>query len=389
VSQMTGLMTELNGLRERREMTWSEREHGWVGTPEDPGALAGDGTTSASEYRDEPDCRPAAAYGGSQPAHGRGGVIWVTRPAGTLETFRSMESRWHDQVGAGRGGGRAGLTRRAGRAPTGGATKARCRRAHGRSSGAFLRRRPSAPLDQGQGGVRSRQTSLVPRTDPLSWKECAAHSDLTSVRHVCRLPVLAIAAAAPVPSILLLPRTLPGRPPAPVGSPRTPDLVKTSVAQVLAIVQSDADEGRGAPRCAGRQRCSISTRWDAGRWGSIRAVPGGTGGVRPPSRTSSSGRTPPLSNYVSRRSPSRASPWRPVGAGPLAPDPRPSGDRDRVPPAAERGRWAYLRRRGGRREPGLQLSEPVQPDHPGVRVAGPMDGCGIARRVRCRATQGP
>jgi len=70
-----------------------------------------------------------------------------------------------------------------------------------------------------------------------------------SVRHVCRLPVLAIAvvvalALGALPALAQNAATG-APPPAPlVGSLGPLDLVKTSVAQVLAVVQSEADDGQ-------------------------------------------------------------------------------------------------------------------------------------------------
>ena len=93
---MTGLMTELNGLRERREMTWSEGEHGWVGTPEAIlRALAGDGYEECKRETatSHPDCRPAGGVwqGVNRRTGSVAAAIWVTRPAGHALVFIQID----------------------------------------------------------------------------------------------------------------------------------------------------------------------------------------------------------------------------------------------------------------------------------------------------------
>jgi len=82
---MSGLMTGLNDLREQRLMTWSEQEHGWIGTPDAIlGALAHDGYDECKRATttSRRDCR--AAGGIWQGVNRRSGsvasAIWVTRP---------------------------------------------------------------------------------------------------------------------------------------------------------------------------------------------------------------------------------------------------------------------------------------------------------------------
>ena len=94
--QMSGLMTGLNALREQRQMTWSEGEHGWVGMP---GAIL-DALTSDGydECRREtttshPDGRSAGGvWQGVNRLTGSGAAaIWVMRPAADALVFIEID----------------------------------------------------------------------------------------------------------------------------------------------------------------------------------------------------------------------------------------------------------------------------------------------------------
>jgi hypothetical protein len=85
VAQVSGSMTELNGLLSQGRMTWSEREHGWIGTPSEIlAALVADGyeecqRETTTSHR---DCRPAGGvWQGINPSTGSvASAIWVARP---------------------------------------------------------------------------------------------------------------------------------------------------------------------------------------------------------------------------------------------------------------------------------------------------------------------
>ena len=86
MAEMNGLMTRLNDLRARRQLTWSEHGDGWIGRPaEILDALVGDGyeerqRETTTSHRDR---RPAGGLWRGVNGH-TGSVataIWVTRPA--------------------------------------------------------------------------------------------------------------------------------------------------------------------------------------------------------------------------------------------------------------------------------------------------------------------
>lgn len=94
--QMSGLMTGLNDLRERRLVRWSEHEHGWIGTPDAIlGALAHDGyeeckRATTTSHR---DCRPAGGVwqGVNRHTGSVAAAIWVTRPAAEALVFIQID----------------------------------------------------------------------------------------------------------------------------------------------------------------------------------------------------------------------------------------------------------------------------------------------------------
>jgi len=83
---MSELMTRLDGLRERGQMTWSEHEQGWIGTPgEIFDALAADGFHECKREMTSSrrDCRPVGGvWQGVNPlTNSVASLIWVARPA--------------------------------------------------------------------------------------------------------------------------------------------------------------------------------------------------------------------------------------------------------------------------------------------------------------------
>ena len=96
MSQMSGLMTGLNDLRQRKQMTWSEREHGWVGTPEAIlRALASDGYDECKRETttSRPDHRPAGGVwqGVNRRTGSVAAAIWVTRPSADALVFIQID----------------------------------------------------------------------------------------------------------------------------------------------------------------------------------------------------------------------------------------------------------------------------------------------------------
>ncbi|MBI3104991.1 MAG: hypothetical protein HYY95_05345 [Candidatus Rokubacteria bacterium] len=82
---MSGFTTELNGLREKGQMTWREREHAWVGSLEEIlHALAADGYDECKREMttSQRDCRPSGGvWQGVNPRTGSvAAAIWVARP---------------------------------------------------------------------------------------------------------------------------------------------------------------------------------------------------------------------------------------------------------------------------------------------------------------------
>jgi len=83
---MSGLMTELNELRERKHLTWSAHEDGWIGTPAAIlDALVRDGyeecqRETTTSHRDG---RPAGGLwrGVNRRTGSVASAIWVARPA--------------------------------------------------------------------------------------------------------------------------------------------------------------------------------------------------------------------------------------------------------------------------------------------------------------------
>jgi hypothetical protein len=89
---MSGLMTSLNELRELGQMTWSEPEQGWMGTPgEILDALAADGFDECKREMTSSrrDCRPVGGvWQGVNPlTNSVASLIWVARPAAQPATL--------------------------------------------------------------------------------------------------------------------------------------------------------------------------------------------------------------------------------------------------------------------------------------------------------------
>jgi hypothetical protein len=89
---MSELMTSLNELREQGQMTWSEHEQGWSGTPgEILDALAADGFNECKREMTSSrrDCRPVGGvWQGVNPlTNSVASLIWVARPAAQPATL--------------------------------------------------------------------------------------------------------------------------------------------------------------------------------------------------------------------------------------------------------------------------------------------------------------
>src|SRR3990172_240571 len=83
---MSEPMTSLNELREQGQMTWSEQEQGWIGTPGKIfDALAADGFNECKRemISSRRDCRPVGGvWQGVNPlTNSVASLIWVARPA--------------------------------------------------------------------------------------------------------------------------------------------------------------------------------------------------------------------------------------------------------------------------------------------------------------------
>jgi hypothetical protein len=96
VSQMSGLMTGLNSLREQGQMTWSEGEHGWVGMPDAIlHALANDGYDECKRETttSHPDRRSAGGVwqGVNRRTGSVAAAIWVMRPAADALVFIQID----------------------------------------------------------------------------------------------------------------------------------------------------------------------------------------------------------------------------------------------------------------------------------------------------------
>ena len=93
---MSGLLKRLNDLRELGEMTWSERDHAWVGNPEAIlRALASDGYDECERAvtTSHPDCRPAGGLwrGVNRRTGSMVAAIWVTRRAADALVFLQID----------------------------------------------------------------------------------------------------------------------------------------------------------------------------------------------------------------------------------------------------------------------------------------------------------
>jgi hypothetical protein len=89
---MSELMTSLNELREQGQMTWSEHEQGWIGTPgEILDALAADGFDECKREMTSSrrDCRPVGGvWQGVNPlTNSVASLIWVARQAAQPATL--------------------------------------------------------------------------------------------------------------------------------------------------------------------------------------------------------------------------------------------------------------------------------------------------------------
>ena len=98
MSQMSGLMTELNGLREQGQMTWSEGEHGWVGMPDAIlNALASDGYDECKRETttSHPDRRSAGGVwqGVNRRTGSVAAAIWVMRPSADALVFIQIDGQ--------------------------------------------------------------------------------------------------------------------------------------------------------------------------------------------------------------------------------------------------------------------------------------------------------
>jgi hypothetical protein len=85
-------MTSLKELREQGQMTWSEPEQGWIGTPgEVLDALAADGFNECKREMTSSrrDCRPVGGvWQGVNPlTNSVASLIWVARPAAQPATL--------------------------------------------------------------------------------------------------------------------------------------------------------------------------------------------------------------------------------------------------------------------------------------------------------------
>jgi len=93
---MSGLMTGLNDLRERGQMTWSDGEHGWIGTPEAVlRALARDGYDECKHETttSHRDGRPAGGVwqGVNRRTGSVAAAIWVIRAAAEALVFIQID----------------------------------------------------------------------------------------------------------------------------------------------------------------------------------------------------------------------------------------------------------------------------------------------------------
>ena len=89
---MSGPMTSLNELREQGQITWSEHEQGWIGTPgEILDALAADGFAGCKREMttSRRDCRPVGGVwqGVNPQTRSVASLIWVARPAAQPATL--------------------------------------------------------------------------------------------------------------------------------------------------------------------------------------------------------------------------------------------------------------------------------------------------------------
>jgi hypothetical protein len=83
---MTDHMSNLDALRDQGQMTWSEREQGWSGTPDDIfRALGADGFHECKREMttSRRDCRPVGGVwqGVNSTTNSVASLIWVVRPA--------------------------------------------------------------------------------------------------------------------------------------------------------------------------------------------------------------------------------------------------------------------------------------------------------------------
>jgi hypothetical protein len=97
--QINSSIPSLNGLSEQGRMTWTEREHGWVGMPEEIlAALAMDGFQECTrELTTSParDGRAGGAWRGINPRmKSAAAVDWMIRPAAATATvFIEIDSQ--------------------------------------------------------------------------------------------------------------------------------------------------------------------------------------------------------------------------------------------------------------------------------------------------------
>ncbi len=106
MAEISGLMTELNDLREQKHLTWSEQEAGWIGTPAAIlDALVRDGyeecqRETTTSHRDG---RPAGGlWRGVNPRTGSvASAIWVTRPAAAALVFIQIDGELVARPGRG------------------------------------------------------------------------------------------------------------------------------------------------------------------------------------------------------------------------------------------------------------------------------------------------